>query len=110
LLTGATPHQADNVHSLMARIAGEEAESVTRYRQDLSPVLVAFLRRMLARDPGERFASAISARSALLAGIGMQWGQIEESHRQIYREVKAAVLAQDAQPNGGWPETARHHA
>lgn len=105
LLTGTIPYQADNVHSLMAKIAREEPECVTRYRQDLSPTLVASLRRMLARDPGERFASASSARSALLAGMGMQWSQIEGRHRQMYREVKAATKNSGL---AGWADLADH--
>jgi serine/threonine-protein kinase len=103
LLTGATPYQAGNVHSLVAKIAREEPERVTHYRQDLSPALVAALRRMLARDPGERFESAASARSALLAGMGMQWSQVEGWHRQMYREVKAAVKTEYSQPSSDQP-------
>jgi serine/threonine-protein kinase len=93
LLTGTTPHQAEDLGGLLFQIAMEEPEPVTQHRKDLPAELVGCLERMLAREPTDRFESASRARSALLAGVDLEEGAIGEVQRGVFERLRALVDA-----------------
>jgi serine/threonine protein kinase len=84
MLTGRIPHEAESTAAMVLKIALEEPEPITRYRQDLPPGLVAFLDRVLAREPAKRFSSTRLAREALLASMGLHTSDLPVIHRQMF--------------------------
>lgn len=88
MLTGETPHRAASAGELLFKIAVEPPESVTQHRQDLPRALVSFLDRALAREPGSRHRSALSAREELLTSIGLENDDVERVYGQVRRESR----------------------
>lgn len=91
LLTGQIPHEADSTVNLIFKIAIEAPEPVTKYRRDLPPALVAFLNRVLAREPTERFSSTQLAYEDLLTSVGWQSNEVLTMHRQMFNRLKATL-------------------
>ena len=65
MLSGTTPFPEDSPLKLLRRIAAERPLPVRTHRDDIPPQLEAWLDRLLAHAPGERFASAAAALDAL---------------------------------------------
>ncbi|MFN9368966.1 MAG: serine/threonine-protein kinase [Planctomycetia bacterium] len=65
MLVGTPPFPADSPLRLLRRIATERPLPVRSHRDDIPPQLEAWLDRLLARDPADRFASAAAALDAL---------------------------------------------
>ncbi len=69
LLTGRRPFVASDIHDLMHRVINETPASVLSWRPDLWESLDAVVQRALARNPEDRFPSALSFREALNAAM-----------------------------------------
>jgi serine/threonine protein kinase len=65
MLSGTTPFPDDSPLKLLRRIAAERPLPVRSHRDDIPPQFEAWLEKLLARDPAERFASASAALDAL---------------------------------------------
>jgi serine/threonine protein kinase/uncharacterized integral membrane protein len=65
ILAGTTPFPEESPLKLLRRIAAERPLPVTAHRDDIPPQLEAWLGKLLAHDPGSRFASAAAALDAL---------------------------------------------
>ena len=88
LLTGKIPHEAGSTASLIFSIALEEPEPITTHRGDLPPSLIAFLDRMLAPEPANRFPSTQLAREALLASVGLRNSDVAAIHRGMFSQLQ----------------------
>jgi serine/threonine-protein kinase len=55
ILTGHIPFRGEHEAALMYSIVNEEPESITQYRQDLSPELDRIIHRALEKDPDDRY-------------------------------------------------------
>ncbi|MCI0564705.1 MAG: serine/threonine protein kinase [Nitrososphaera sp.] len=91
LLTGKIPHKGDDTAGLIFRIALEEPDPITKYRGDLPSSLVAYLSRILARDPTKRFSSTRLAYEELLASIGLQSYDVLAIHRNMSEKLEATL-------------------
>ena len=89
LLTRRIPHEADSTTGLIFKIASEAPEPVTKYRNDLPLSLVAFLERILAHEPAERFSSTRMAYEELLTSVGLQSHNVPMIYREMFRGLKA---------------------
>jgi len=67
MLAGTTPFPDDSPLKLLRRIAVERPLPLRSHRDDIPPQFEAWLEKLLARDPAERFASASAALAALRA-------------------------------------------
>ncbi len=65
MLAGTTPFPDDSPLKLLRRIAAEAPTPIGARRDDIPPAFEAWLRKLLARDPAERFSSAAAALAAL---------------------------------------------
>lgn len=65
LLAGRTPFRADDLGELFAQIADQEAPALTPHYPDTPEALLAAVRVLLAKDPGERYQNAGEVRQAL---------------------------------------------
>lgn len=84
LISGKIPHEAESLSSLIFKIALEESDPITIHRNDLSPLLVYFLNRMLSRDPTFRFSSAQVAHEELLISLGLQQDEIPVLYQKMF--------------------------
>lgn len=91
LLTGKIPHDADSTVSLIFKIALEEPDPITKYRNDLPQPLVLFLEQMLARQPVHRFQSAQKAYEELLSIADLQERDVSEVHRELYNSLRTKL-------------------
>ena len=91
LLTGKIPHAADSTASLIFSIALEEPEPITTHRSDLPPSLIAFLDRILAPEPANRFQSTQLAREELLASAGLRNSDVAAIHRRMFSQLQAML-------------------
>ena len=69
-LTGAPPFAGDNPLDVMNAHANAPAPSVRPFRPDVPPDVDAVIRRALAKDPGDRFATAGELVDGLAAAAG----------------------------------------
>ncbi|MHB2017990.1 MAG: hypothetical protein ACYCW6_13650 [Candidatus Xenobia bacterium] len=67
MLTGHLPFEAGDLDLMLVRLACGDADPITTYRPDLLANLVAWVDRLLRRDPAQRFKSADAASRDLLA-------------------------------------------
>lgn len=67
MLTGKTPFGDASPLKLLRQIAGGDLPPLADVRDDVPAVFTAWLTKLLARDPAERFASATAALAALNA-------------------------------------------
>lgn len=58
LLSGAPPHEAASIASLLARVVADPARSVRSLRAEVPEQLDRIVHRCMAKEPGERFGSA----------------------------------------------------
>jgi hypothetical protein len=65
MLAGTTPFPADSPLKLLRRIATERPLPLRVHRDDIPPQLEAWLDKLLAHEPADRFASAVAALDAL---------------------------------------------
>ncbi len=65
LLTGTTPFPDDSPLKLLRRIATEPPVPIDAHRGDVPPAFAAWLGKLLAREPADRFSSAAAALAAL---------------------------------------------
>lgn len=61
LLSGRLPHEADDVMALFSKVLAGNPVSLSEYRRDLPPAVVAVVMRMLANNPADRFESVEAA-------------------------------------------------
>ncbi|UCG51074.1 MAG: protein kinase [Candidatus Latescibacterota bacterium] len=78
LLTGRTPFESDHEASMLYRIMNEEAEPVSKYRQDVPMSLQRIVEKALKKDVSERYESALDLRNDLEAlgdelGLTSSW-------------------------------------
>ena len=92
LLTGEIPYEADSPVSLIFKIALEDPDPITEFRSDLPSSLVAFLSRVLAREPTGRFSSTQLAREELLASVGLRNNDVATIHRRMFDELQQMLL------------------
>jgi len=92
LLTGEIPHKADSPVSLIFKIVLEDPDPITEFRSDLPSSLVAFLSRVLAREPTGRFSSTQLAREELLASVGLRNNDVATIHRRMFDELQQMLL------------------
>jgi serine/threonine protein kinase len=88
LLTGKIPHETDSTASLIFKIALEEPEPITTYRDDLPPSLISFLDRILAPQPANRFQSTQLAREELLASVGLRNSDVAAIHHTMFSQFQ----------------------
>jgi serine/threonine-protein kinase len=65
MLAGTTPFPDDSPLKLLRRIAAEAPTPIGAHRDDVPPAFAAWLGKLLARDPADRFSSAAAALAAL---------------------------------------------
>ena len=65
MLAGTTPFPEDSPLRLLRRIASERPLPIRAHRDDIPPQFEAWLEKLLARDPADRFSSAVAALEAL---------------------------------------------
>jgi CHASE2 domain-containing sensor protein len=70
LLCGSLPFVGDSMAQLMFKIANEPATDIHSVRPDLSPGLVAFLDRAMAKDADQRYQTGDEFAAALRAALG----------------------------------------
>jgi len=58
-LTGTHPFRASNYHALLVRIQESEPEPLAAFRPDIDPNLIAIVNKALAKEPKDRFQSAL---------------------------------------------------
>ncbi|MBL8602555.1 MAG: serine/threonine protein kinase [Myxococcales bacterium] len=64
-LSGRNPFNADTLNAFIVAKATQEPTSLSVFRPDLDPQVVAVVMKTLARNPADRFASAAALREAL---------------------------------------------
>lgn len=64
---GGPPLTGENVNDLLFRVALEEPEPLSRRVESIDPMLSAIVRRAMAKDPADRFQSAVEMRKAVEA-------------------------------------------
>ena len=73
MLTGRLPFEGESMAQLMFKIANEAPTDISTLRPELTPGIVGFLARALAKNPDERFQSgeefAQALRAATMAGV-----------------------------------------
>jgi serine/threonine-protein kinase len=89
-LSGKPPFDGDNVREVLVRRLVEDAPSVRRLRHDVPAWLDQVVRRAMARERAERYASASELASALSDGRRDAWA---ERHRKRSPLRVAAVVA-----------------
>jgi serine/threonine-protein kinase len=67
MLAGRPPFAEESPLRLLRRIVTETPPPVAAHRDDVPPLFEAWLGKLLARDPGDRFSSAAAALDALAA-------------------------------------------
>ena len=65
MLTAVKPFAGDSMTAVMYNIVEKEPEPLSAHRDDAPGWLESFIRRMLAKDPNDRFESASDALTAL---------------------------------------------
>ncbi len=65
LISGKLPHTAEDVHSLVFKIATEEAKPIVDHVPNITRPYRGFFARALAMDPSQRFQSAEEMREAM---------------------------------------------
>lgn len=66
--TGAPPHDADDLGSLMQRVTTTAAPSLAQLRPEIGPAFVDTIDRALATDPADRWVDARAMAAALHVG------------------------------------------
>jgi serine/threonine protein kinase len=94
MLTGRPPFPGGTSREKIQRHRREEPVALRQLRPDLPPGFAALVRRMMAKDPAQRFASAAEVRQALLA-----WAAAEPE-RPLDREDDAAYAQAVAELEG----------
>lgn len=68
-LTGRPPHIGESYEQILVAICLNDAPDVRAIDPSLPGSVAVFLHRALARDPGQRFPTAVEMRAALLAPV-----------------------------------------
>lgn len=58
MLTGRPPFTASSKMELMLKVSHDPPEPIERYRPEVSKELIRIVEKIMAKDPGERFATA----------------------------------------------------
>ena len=69
-LAGRPPFSATTAAEVLIKHGIDEPEPLERYRQDVPAGLWDVVRRLLAKDPGARFATAAEVGRASRPGVG----------------------------------------
>ena len=69
-LTGAVPFRGAHIANIAHAILNESTPRATQIRPDLPPAVDAWIERALAREPGDRFASAQEMAETLAMALG----------------------------------------
>jgi serine/threonine-protein kinase len=94
LLAGVAPFEGTGLEVIVANITQEPPSIATRSGVDVDPVLEAFVRRLMARDAGDRFASA---HDALL-----ELDRISAAPLPVAPEQDITLRFQRPQPRRSW--------
>jgi len=70
MLAGRPPYDAANAQALFAQHVAAECPDLRQWRPDASAAVAASLKRAMAKDPADRFATAGAFAHALAAGLG----------------------------------------
>jgi serine/threonine-protein kinase len=94
MLAGAVPFDGESAQAILMKQATGTPEPIRNLRRDVPPALAAVLDRMLAKDPGERFATAAELSEALAAAVPPARGdRVVRSGAAAVRRLAAVVLA-----------------
>jgi len=99
LLTGQPPFPEGNALQKLLQHQGEEPPDVRKLRPDVPPALARVLRRMMAKEPRDRFQTAAAVVAALSA-VAAEWTEDGAESGQITRPLNPAL--------GPWSKVARH--
>lgn len=70
MLTGRTPFGGEDVMEVLQQVIGKEPEPVERVAPHVPPAVGEVLRRAMAKDPADRFASTTEFAAALVTAAG----------------------------------------
>lgn len=105
MLAGRPPFAEESPLRLLRRIVTETPPPVAAHRDDVPPLFEAWLGKLLARDPGDRFSSAAAALDALAAiDVGPPAADdfsSETCETAVAEGDEAGALVADP---GRWPE------
>lgn len=96
LLTGQPPFAAKDVAGVVSNVLHKEPEPVTALRPELSKRLDAVLRRALAKDPGERYASGAEMAADLVQALeDMDRPDAAQSEEQLFATLRSLECFRD---------------
>ncbi len=104
LLTGRLPFEGENLATLLSKINSGASEPPRRLNPEVSPALEQFLLRLLAANPGLRFAGAGEALAALMeidASDGLAQGSGEAFRQGGTSSHLAAAVEADLRQLAG---------
>jgi hypothetical protein len=96
LLAGRKLFNGVDVGDTMAQVMAREPEPLTEIRDDVPPELDLVIRRALARDPEERFASAREFEDSVQEAVGKVASQ-RVIGQWVERLARAAVASREAE-------------
>jgi serine/threonine protein kinase len=93
LLTREHPFQGDYAEALLYQVVNETPRAIKQLREDIPSALVSIVERALAKDPGDRFATAGEMRDALVACLGTVQSRTPRRNRAVTMVVIIAAIA-----------------
>ena len=70
ILCGAKPHPGDSYNAILYHVLTQEPAPLDSIRTGLPPSLSAIVRKAMAREPGDRYASVVELMEALIPFFG----------------------------------------
>jgi serine/threonine-protein kinase len=105
LLTGGRPFPGETVSSIIYRIVNEEPRDIAEFEGRIEPSLNEFLRRALAKEPDDRFASGVQFAAQLRAAAGLSGGSAEEEPAAS-SEAPTPAVGEPSLEESGLPQPA----
>ncbi|MBC7843889.1 MAG: PD40 domain-containing protein, partial [Gemmatimonadaceae bacterium] len=104
MLVGDPPHVASTVQGVLAKVRAEQPTAVHLLRPSISVAVSDVIARALAKQPGDRYASARAMRDALVsaASLPVSSSRAHESSRATPARVVGAGLALAAVAASAW--------
>jgi len=90
LLTGRHPFYAENFSRLVGKVLNEEPPAMRSYRTELPEALEPIMRKTLAKDTAERYASGLDLASDLSRLFdSLEGPQVEISSQEQFNSIKS---------------------